>query len=84
MAYTKKQEWSLERANKEVLRQIRIGMAEANIKNYTELAKIIHMPRSTFYEHIKNPLDYPLKTLHLIGLATGRPLTELVKGVEMR
>lgn len=81
MPYTKKQEWSIERANKEIIRQIRIGMAEANIKNYTELAKMIRVPRSTFYEHIKYPLNFPLKTLHLIGLVTGRPLSELVREV---
>ncbi len=83
-SFSKKQENSLEKMNAAIVREIRIGMAQSGIRNYTELAKMIKMPASTFYEHVKHPLDYPLRDLHLIALAVGRPLSEMVAVLETR
>lgn len=78
---SKKQENSIDRMNRALEREIRIGMAQSGIRNYTELAKRIKMPTSTFYQHVKRPLDYPLRDLHLIALAVGRPLAEMVSSI---
>lgn len=73
----------LAKANEAVTRAIRIGMAKADIKNYTELAKKIGVPKSTFYEHIKTPLDMPMSTLYLISVAVKTPFAELVGDVNI-
>ena len=73
----------LAKANEAVVRAIRVGMAKADIKNYTELAKRIGVPKSTFYEHIKTPLDMPMSTLYLISVALKTPFAELVEEVDI-
>lgn len=81
---TKKQERSFKTMNESIVRQIRIGMAKEGIKNYTELAKLIGIPRATLYDHLRTPLEYPVKTIHLISLAINVPLNELLSSEEMR
>lgn len=73
----------LAKANEAVVRAIKIGMAKSDIKNYTELAKKIGVPKSTFYEHIKTPLDMPMSTLYLISVAVKTPFAELVGEVNI-
>ena len=73
----------LAKANEAVIKAIKIGMVKADIKNYTELAKKIGIPKSTFYEHIKTPLDMPMSTLYLISVAIKTPFAELVGDVNI-
>ena len=73
----------LAKANEAVIKAIKIGMVKADIKNYTELAEKIGVPKSTFYEHIKTPLDMPMSTLYLISVAVKTPFSELVENVNI-
>lgn len=73
----------IERANESIERAIREGMARKGIQNITSLAEKIKVPKSTLYDHIKTPLDYPMKTLYLISVAIGTPLCEILKGVKI-
>ena len=73
----------LEKANEAVTKAIREGMARSGIRNYTALAERIGVPKSTLYDHLKTPLDMPMKTLYLIAVAVQTPLTELIENVKI-